>query len=322
MGGSGLARFVLLRLAQMAGVLVLLSLLCWLAIGLMPGDPIELAIIGDPRLGPADAARLRALYDLDKPLLLRWLDWGLGVLRGDFGHSRLFARPAMTVLWPALGSSLVLVGAALLLAIGVGVGAGLLATARPALRPAAQAIALAGQALPSFWIGILAIILFAVTLGWLPAGGLPSEDALGLAGHLPFLVLPVATLALTHLAGYLRHSLAALGETLNEPWILSARARGASGARLLWRHALPNAAVPLLTLAAIDAGSLVGGALVTETLFARPGMGKLLYDSVMGNDYNLALLALLLIAATTMLATLAADLLQRWLDPRLEARGG
>ena len=134
---------------------------------------------------------------------------------------------------------------------------------------------------------------------------------------MPFLVLPVTTLALANLAAYARHSAAALGTALREPWVTAARARGNGEARLLLRHAFPNAAVPVLQLAALDAGALVGGALITETLFARPGMGKLIYDAVMGNDTNLALVALLLVAGVTMLATLAADLAQRALDPRL-----
>ena len=172
-----------------------------------------------------------------------------------------------------------------------------------------------GQAMPTFWLGILLIIAFAVTLGWLPAGG-SAEQGLGLA----YLVLPVATLAVAHLAAYARHSAASLEATLTEPWIRTARARGAPERVVLWRHAFPNAALPVLQIAALDAGALAGGALVTETVFARPGMGKLLYDAVMGNDTNLALVALLLVALVTMLATLAADVAQRLLDPRLAQR--
>ena len=219
------------------------------------------------------------------------------------------------MLWPALRSTLALVGSAVGIAAVAGVALGALAAARPRLAGVVDALALLAQATPSFWLGILLIILFAVWLGWLPAGGLPGAGQSALS----FLVLPVATIAFGQLAAYARHSAAALNEALRQPWARSARARGASEARVLWRHALPNAGVPLLTLLALDVGGLVSGALVTETVFARPGMGKLLYDSVMGNDYNLALLALLLVALVTMLATLAADVAQRWLDPRLEA---
>lgn len=308
-------RLALARLPQIALTLLLLSLAAWLAIGLMPGDPASLALMSDPKLTAEDVARLRALHGLDQPLLARYLAWLGGLARGEFGYSRLFAQPATAVLWPALRSTLALVGSAVAIAAVAGVALGALAAARPRLAGFVDALALLAQATPSFWLGILLIILFAVWLGWLPAGGLPGAGQ----STLSFLVLPVATIAFGQLAAYARHSAAALNEALRQPWARSARARGASEARVLWRHALPNAGVPLLTLLALDVGGLVSGALVTETVFARPGMGKLLYDSVMGNDYNLALLALLLVALVTMLATLAADLAQHWLDPRLEA---
>jgi peptide/nickel transport system permease protein len=295
-------------------MLALLSFAMFLLIGLMPGDPIDLAIAGDPRLNAEDAARLRALHGLDQPILARYLAWAGALLRGEFGYSRLFAQPVAAVLWPALGSTLVLVGTAVLLAGVLGIALGLLAAARPRAAPMVDAVAILGQSAPSFWLGILFIILFAVTLGWLPAGGSAEESG---PEALRFLVLPVATLALGSLAAYARHSAAALGRVLGQPFVTAARARGNGDARVLLRHALPNACVPLLQLAALDAGALVGGALITETLFARPGMGKLIYDAVMGNDTNLALVALLLVALVTMLATLAVDLAQRALDPRL-----
>ena len=307
-------RLVAWRVPQVAVTLAVLSLVAFLAIGAMPGDPIALAMMNDPRLGPEDVARMRALHGLDQPLLTRWAAWGGGVLQGEFGYSRLFARPVAAILGPALAGTLVLVGTAVLLSAAFGIGAGMLAALRPGWRRAVDGGALVSQALPTFWLGILLIILFAVALGWLPAGGSPDEDA---GGAWRFLVLPVATLAVAHLAGYARHTLAAMTEALAAPWIVAGRARGASRQRIAWAHAFPNAAVPLLSLLALDAGALVSGALVTETVFARPGMGKLLTDAVMGNDHNLALLALLVIAGVTMVATLAADLAQRALDPRL-----
>lgn len=295
--------------------MAILSFAMFLLIGLMPGDPIELAIAGDPRLNAEDAARLRALHGLDQPLLSRYAAWAGGLLEGRFGHSRLFAQPVAQVIWPALLSTLVLLGTALAVAGTIGVGLGLLAAARPRTAAVVDAITILGQSAPSFWLGILLIIFFAVTLGWLPAGG--TSETGGLLDAARFLVLPVMALAIANLAAYARHSAAAVGATLTEPWITAARARGNGEARVLLRHALPNASVPILQVAALDAGALVGGALITETLFARPGMGKLIYDAVMGNDTNLALVALLLVALVTMLATLAADLAQRALDPRL-----
>jgi peptide/nickel transport system permease protein len=307
-------RVLATRLIQIAVTMAILSFAMFLLIGLMPGDPIDVAIAGDPRLTAEDAARLRALHGLDQPLLARYAAWAGALLEGRFGHSRLFAQPVAQVIGPALVSTLALVGAALLVAGVFGIGLGLLAAARPRTAPVVDAIAILGQSAPAFWLGILLIILFAVTLGWLPAGG-AAEGGVGDA--LRHLALPVATLAIANLAAYARHAAAAVGATLNEPWVTAARARGNGEARVLLRHAFPNAAVPVLQVAALDAGALVGGALITETLFARPGMGKLIYDAVMGNDTNLALIALLLVALVTMLATLGADIAQRALDPRL-----
>lgn len=307
-------RLLATRLVQVAITLAILSLAMFLLIGLMPGDPIDLAIAGDPRLTAEDAARLRALHGLDQPLLARYLAWASALLRGEFGFSRLFAQPVAAIIGPALLSTLALLGAALLVAATLGLALGMLAAAKPRAAPLVDAIAILGQSAPTFWLGILLIILFAVTLGWLPAGGTSETGGLD---ALRFLPLPVATLAIANLAAYARHSAAALSHTLREPWVTAARARGNGEARLLLRHAFPNAAVPILQVAALDAGALVGGALITETLFARPGMGKLIYDAVMGNDTNLALVALLLVALVTMLATLAADVAQRALDPRL-----
>jgi peptide/nickel transport system permease protein len=301
-------RLILTRLVQTAVTAAILSFCAFMLIALMPGDPIDLAIAGDPRLTSEDAARLRALHGLDQPLMARYLAWAGAVLEGRFGHSRLFAQPVAALLGPALVSSLELLGLALALAVVLGVALGALAALSPAAAPFVQGIALVAQAVPSFWLGILLIILFAVQLGWLPAGG---------EGGWRFLILPVATLCFGNLAAYARHAAAALGTAMAEPHIRSARARGAGEGRIILRHALPNAGVPLLTIAALDAGALVSGALITETIFARPGMGKLIYDAVMGNDFNLALLALLVVAVVTMLATLAADLAQRWLDPRI-----
>ncbi|GGC37267.1 peptide ABC transporter permease [Siccirubricoccus deserti] len=303
------------RLVQIAVTLVVVSALSWLAMGLMPGDPLDLAMLGDPTLTAADLAKLREIHGLDRPLHERYLAWAAAVLRGDFGYSRLYSVPVQAVLWPALGSTLVLLGWALALAAGGGVLLGVAGAVRPGLGRLADGFSILVQATPAFWLGLLLIILFAVTLGWLPAGGV-AEDA-GLVEALRFLVLPVATLALVNMAAYARHGLAAMQAELAAPYIRTARMKGLSEGAVLWRHAFPNAAVPLVTIAALDAGALVSGALVTETIFARPGMGKLIYDSVMGNDYNLALLALLLAALVTMLATLAADVAQRLIDPRL-----
>lgn len=310
-------RLIAGRLLQAALTLVLLSFAAYVLIGLMPGDPIDLAIAGDPRLSAEDAARLRALHGLDRSLVERYLAWASRIIAGDPGFSRLYARPVAEVIAPALISSLRLLGAALLLAATFGIGLGLAAALRPGgLRDAVlNTLAFAGAAMPTFWLGILLVALFAVGLGWLPAGG----EGEGFSGRLRHLVLPAATLAFANMAHYLRQTRAAMIAALAEPHIRTARAKGAGRAAIVLRHAAPNAAVPVLTIVSLDAASLVSGALVTEAVFARPGMGKTIYDAILGNDYNLALLCLLLSAAVALAASLAADLVQRAIDPRLAA---
>ena len=313
-------RLILGRLVQMAVTLAIVSALIWLAMGLMPGDPLDLAMLSDPAMGPGDLARMRALHGLDQPLHQRYLAWTAAVLRGDFGYSRLYAVRAARVLWPALGSTLVLLGWALAISAVLGIGAGVLGAVRRGAAPLADGFAILAQSTPSFWLGIILIIVFAVGLGWLPAGGSAegaNAEAGGLAEAARFLVLPVATLAVVNAAAYLRHAMAAMQHEMAQPYVRTARMKGLSPGAIIWGHAFRNAAIPVVTVAALDAGALVSGALVTETIFARPGMGKLIYDSIMGNDYNLALLALLLAGLVTMLATLAADVAQRLIDPRL-----
>ncbi len=307
------------RLVQAAVTLAALSFVTFLLIGLMPGDPIDLAIAGDPRRGAEDAARLRALHGLDQPLLARYLAWAGAALSGEFGFSRLFARPAAEVLGDALLASLALLLPATILSAAIGVTLGVLAARKPrsGLDYAVNLVAFAGVSMPSFWLGILLIILFAVTLGWLPAGGPP--DAPGLIPWLRHLALPMLTLTVLGLAGYARQARAAMIEALADPWIRTAWAKGATERAVILRHAFPNASVPIITVAALDFATLVSGALVTEAVFAWPGMGKTIYDAILGNDYNLALLALLLSAAVTLAASLAADIAQLAIDPRVRA---
>jgi peptide/nickel transport system permease protein len=174
--------------------------------------------------------------------------------------------------------------------------------------------------MPSFWLALLLILLFAVELGWLPASGIGAAGGGGFGDRVRHLVLPVATLSLANLGPYTRFVRAAMRDALAQDHIRTARAKGAGEIRVVIHHALRSALIPLVTILALSCGGLVSGALVTETMFAYPGMGKLVFDAVMGNDYNLALATLLLATATTMAANLVADLAYAWLDPRVSYR--
>jgi peptide/nickel transport system permease protein len=184
----------------------------------------------------------------------------------------------------------------------------------------------AGISVPPFWLALLMITLFAVALGWLPAGGMadirpgtPSIAALG--ERLRYLALPVATLTLVQLGTYTRFMRGAMIETLRQDYVRTARAKGAPEGRVLWGHALRNALAPVLTILALSFGALFSGALITETMFAWPGMGKAIYQAILENDYNLALVGLLIATFTTIAGNLLADLAYAWLDPRVSIAG-
>jgi peptide/nickel transport system permease protein len=311
-----MARFLLQRLAGVGLVLFVMSILVYGLIGLMPGDPIDLMISADPNLTAADAARLKAVYGLDRALHERYLAWLGNALQGDFGYSRLFSRPVLEILLPRLANTLMLMGLAFVLALLIALPLGVVAARRPH-GPADGAVnlfAFAGISLPPFWLAILLILLFAVTLGWLPAGGM-GDGSLG--GTLSHLVLPALALTLASVGGYVRYLRAGLMEALRQDYVRTARAKGLSSTRVVYGHALRNAMIPVVTVIALDFGTLFGGALITETMFGWLGMGKTIYDAIMGNDYNLALVGLLLATGTVLLANLLADLCYAWLDPRI-----
>jgi peptide/nickel transport system permease protein len=315
-------RFTAIRLIEIAVTLVLLSFVIYALIGLMPGDPIDLMRQADPRMSAADVARLKAAYGVDQPLVARYLAWAGQALLGDLGYSRLFAAPVWSALLPRLGNSLLLMGASFVLALALALVLGTTAARRPNSRldAAINLFCFAGVSLPTFWLALVLILVFAAGLGWLPASGIATAGASDIADRLRHLVLPVATLTLASLGGYTRYVRAAMREALAQDHIRTARAKGASEARVILHHAMRSALIPVTTILALSFGGLVSGALVTETMFAYPGMGKLIFDAVMGNDYNLALAALLFAAVTTMLANLAADLAYGWLDPRVSYR--
>ncbi|MEO5373184.1 MAG: ABC transporter permease [Alphaproteobacteria bacterium] len=311
-----------IRLGQSAAVLLVMSFAIYGLIGLMPGDPVDLMIGANPRITPEDVERLRRVYGLDQPLLGRYLAWLGDAMSGEFGYSRLSALPVGETLLPPLGRTLILLSASLALALTIALPLGVLAALRPRSRLdyAVNLLAFAGISMPVFWLGLMLVALFAVGLGWLPAGGVRDIGDEGLVDRLRHLVLPVVTLAAAGVGQHTRYMRSAMIEVLRQDFIRTAAAKGASRLRIVVHHALRNAMIPVVTVLALEFGSLFSGALITETVFAYPGMGKLIYDAVMGNDYNLALAALLLATAVTLLGNALADAAYLWLDPRIRRR--
>src|SRR5258708_16768049 len=279
---------------------------------------------GDPRSRGATAARLRAVYGIDKPLMERYLAWAGQALQGNFGYSRSFNQPVLSVLWPRLLNTLVLAGLAFLLATAIALPLGIGTASRPRSRAdyLVNLLCFAGISIPPFWLALLLIALFAVALGWLPAGGMADVRPgtpwpAALAERLRFLILPVATLTLVQVGAYTRFMRGAMIEALRQDYIRTARAKGVPEGRVLWGHAFANALAPVLTILALSFGGLLSGALITETMFAWPGMGKAIYQAILDNDYNLALIGLLIATLATILGNLLADLAYAWVDPRV-----
>ena len=310
-------RFLVGRLIQSMVVLLAMSFVVYALIGLMPGDPIDLMISSDPRMTSEDALRLREIYGLDRPLVERWTTWLGAAMSGDLGWSRLQARPVLEALTPALADTALLMGLALILTLAIALPAGIIAARRPhsATDRLIGLAAFVGISTPPFWLALVLIIVFAVILGVLPAGGAGTGG--GFLEQLRYLPLPLLALTLAGVGGYVRFVRAAMLETLGREWIRTARAKGVSERRVLLRHALRPAMIPVATLVGIDFGTLFSGALVVETVFARPGMGRLIYDAILGNDYNLALAAMLLATLLTLLGNLLADIGLVLLDRRL-----
>jgi len=314
-------RFLLPRLLQSLVTLLLLSFLVYVLIGLMPGDPVDLMIAGNPQMTAEDAARLREIYGLDQPLLSRYGHWLSGAVHGELGYSRLYGLPVLEVLWPRLLNTGLLMGLSLLLTISLAIPLGVYA-ARKHGQWADKTISffcLAGISLPAFWLGLLLMALFAVKLGWLPAGSLLDSGDIVL--QIKSLILPVVTLTAAGLAIYIRHLRSAMIDSLRADHIRTARAKGCSEARIVWHHAFQAALPPVVTLFMLDLGTLFGGALTIETVFAWPGMGKLLFDSIMGNDYNLALTGFLLLTIFVLIANMLADFTYGLLDARVRTEG-
>ena len=314
-----MARFILSRILQAAVVLLVMSFVIYNLIGLMPGDPIDIMIAGNPGATPDVAAHLRKIYGLDEPLLARYGHWLWAALGGDFGWSRVHSQPVLSVLAPALWQTCKLIFCSFTVAVLLSFLFGIVAALRPGgpIDAVVSLFAFAGISVPVFWLALMMILVFAVQLHWFPASGIATVGDGGFMDQARHLVMPVTTLALAQIGGFTRFVRASMIETLRQDHVRTARAKGAGEARVVLVHAFRNALIPVVTVMALNFGALFGGALLTETMFAQPGMGKLIYDSVLGNDYNLALGGLLFACFLTLLCNLAADIAYGWLDPRI-----
>ena len=319
-----MATYILRRLIQIIGVVILLSYVCFYLMTLMPGDPVELMISSNPKITSEDVARLRSLYGLDQPAYKRYLNWVSQISSGDLGHSRTYRVPVSELLGPRLWNTFYLSMLALTFSILVALPIGVYTALNPGSRmdSIVSMLTFFGISMPSFLLALILIIIFAVQLNWLPAGGTETigADNTGLAGILDrakYLILPVLSLSLQSIGSFVRYARGSMLDVLRQDYVRTAKAKGLSYHVVIWKHAFRNALIPIITIIALSLSSVFSGALLTETVFAYQGVGKLVYDSIMGNDFNVAMVSFIISVSMVLLMNLIADILYGFVDPRI-----
>jgi peptide/nickel transport system permease protein len=308
--------FLLRRLTSLLPTLVLVSMLIFGLQQLLPGDPAK--ILAGEDQDPQLIAYLQAKLHLDQPLPVRYGYWVWGVLQGDLGESVRTQLPVLDLILQKLPVTLELAVLAFLVAVLIGIPAGVVsAVARgSAWDHVANLLSLWGLSTPNFWLGILLIMLFSVHLGWLPASGYvsPFED---LAGNLAAMAMPAFVLGNAIAAVLMRHTRSAMLQVMSSDYVRTARAKGLNERTVVIKHALRNALTPIITLGALELGTLLSGAVLTEQVFTIPGFGKLIVDAVFNRDYAVVQGVVLFTATTYILLNLMADLAYFWVNPRL-----
>jgi len=304
--------FLLRRLLLAVPVLLGVVFVVMLTVELIPGDAVAL-MLGEHATKEA-VAKLRDYLGLDKPLLVRYVDYVGRLARGDLGRSIQQNRPVVDELADAWPATLQLTIAALLIATSLGVSAGVVSAVWPnsLFDGIARLGSLFGLSMPVFWTGLVLIVVFALWLPWLPVGGVGSP------AHL---VLPAITLALPSVAMVARMTRSSVLDVLREDYVRTARAKGVAERLVVAKHALRNAAIPILTLLGLQAGQLMGGAVLTETVFAWPGLGRLMVKAIFARDYVLLQGAVLVFSLAFVVINLAVDLAYGALDPRISRQG-
>jgi peptide/nickel transport system permease protein len=316
--------FIVRRLLHAVPLLLAVVVLNFLLIALTPGDPITL-LVGDFPAPPEYLEKMRREYGLDQPIWVQLGHYLSKVVQGDFGYSFNAQQPVGPLILDRVGATLTLTVSALLLASIGGVVFGVTAARLRggSVDTGIQTMASAGYAIPDFWLGQLLILVFAIGLGWLPSQGsqpirgLPDGLVASFLEQLRYLLLPAFALSLRYLTLITRITRAAMLEVMHADFILAARARGASEWTVVVVHALRNAAAPVITVIGYNVGFILAGSALIEAVFAWPGIGRLLFESISKRDYPVMLAILLMVSATVVVANLVTDIVHRLIDPRI-----
>ena len=328
-----MGQFLTRRLIQMIPLVFGLSVIIFMLLVAAPGDPVDLLIFGNPNVKPEDIARLKHLYGLDQPLYVRYVKWVWNAVHGDLGYSRTYKVPVLDLMWIRIGNSLWLQVPAFMLALGVSIPVGIY-SALHQYSPTdygATFFTFFGVSIPAFWFGIMMIYGFAVWHPWtalpglrwlqLPAGGFSTPGVLeGIPRYIDrvhYMVLPTLVLSMLFMATYTRYTRSSMLEVVRQDYVRTARAKGLAEPRVINRHALRNALIPLVTIIALSVPGLFAGAPLTETVFGWPGIGRLLVESVLGADYAVAQGVIMFLAVLVIAFNLLADVTYALLDPRI-----
>ena len=312
-----MTRYLVSRFAGMVIVMLIVAALVFFITRLAPGDPA--AVMLGEQATAADIAQLRASYGLDKPLPLQFLYWLSELARGNLGQSIFLQRPVTQALLERAEPTFFLTLFSILIAVLIGVPCGVAAAVwrGKAIDQALSGFAMLGASIPSFWFGLILMQIFAVSLGWFPVAGY-GDPGVALSDRLHHLILPSIVLGVVNSALILRFTRASMLDVLGEDHIRTARAKGVSEVRVVLHHALRNALIPVITVFGLTFALLIGGAIVTETVFGLPGIGNLVVSAVLRRDYPVIQGALLVIAGVYVLVNLLIDLLYLAIDPRVK----
>lgn len=300
--------YTLRRLLLLLPMLLGVSIVVFLVMHFIPGDPAQLA--AGPDATEEDVAQIRQNYGLDQPLINQYVVYVKKIAHGDLGESFQTFTPVTQGIARTLPATIELTAAGMLLAVIIGVPLGIVAALRPRgfLDSALTTIAVFGISMPGFFLGLILMLIFSANLGWLPPTG---------RGGLSHLILPALTLGLPYVATFSRLARSTLMDVLKEDYIRTAYAKGVPGYKVVLKHALSNAAIPLVTVFGMDFGRLLGGAVIVETVFAWPGMGRFLIDAIMARDIYVVQGTVLVFAAVVVIVNLMVDLVYGILDPRV-----
>ncbi|MFB3925897.1 MAG: ABC transporter permease [Syntrophales bacterium] len=318
--------YIMRRILLMVPLLIGITIICFSVIHLAPGSPTDLQTQMNPRASAEMKERLRAMYDLDKPLYQQYLIWVGRLVHLDFGRSfSPDARPVMDKISERLPITIFLNALSMLLIILLAIPIGVFSAVRQnsLFDRATGVFVFIGFAMPTFWLALLLMILFGVNLGWLPISGIRSlnyeymRPLEVLADVVRHLILPVSLAAFGGLAGFSRYMRSNMLEVIRQDYIMTARAKGLSEGAVIMKHALRNALLPVITIMGLSLPGLIGGSVIFETIFAIPGMGQLFYMAVMSRDYPVVMGILVIGAVLTLLGNLIADVAYALADPRI-----